>query len=96
MCIRTCLIFPPEEPVLSDSIPCTITSAHTSGLFDRALEGNLSEGRDYLELWMAYCDYMRRRIDFEADTSEEMRGKMIELRTVFIRARSHLNKCELV
>ena len=45
---------------------------------------------------MAYCDYMRRRINFEADSSEEVRGKMAELRTVFTRARSHLNKCELV
>jgi hypothetical protein len=60
------------------------------------LEGNLSEGKDYLELWMAYCDYMRRRIDFEAGTSEEVKGKMVELRTVFTRARSHLNKCELI
>ena len=67
---------------------------HISGLFDRALEGNLSEGKDYLELWTAYCDYMRRRIDLEGDTLEEMERKMSELRTVFTRARSHLNKCE--
>ena len=58
------------------------------------MEGNLSEGGDYLELWTTYCDYMRRRIDFEADTSEETERKMNELRTVFTRARSHLNKCE--
>ena len=38
---------------------------------------------------------MRRRVDFEADTREEMERKMAELRTVFSRARSHLNKCEL-
>ena len=67
---------------------------HTSGLFDRALEGNLSEGKDYLELWTAYCDYMRRRLDFEGDAEDELEGKMAELRKIFTRARSHLNKCE--
>ena len=65
-------------------------------LFDRALEGNLSEGKDYLELWTAYCDFMRRRVDFERDGQEEVERKMTELRTVFARARSHLNKCKRV
>ena len=70
------------------------TYTHIPGLFDRALDGNLSEGKDYLELWIAYCDYMRRRIDFETDPPDEMKTKMMELRKIFMRARSHLNKCE--
>ena len=74
---------------------CTTCFIPTLGLFDRALEGNLSEGKDYLDLWTTYSDYMRRKIDFDVDTRDEVEKKMVELRTIFTRARTHLNKCEL-
>lgn len=31
--------------------------------FDKSLEDNFTEGREYREVWTAYCDYMRRRIN---------------------------------
>ena len=69
-------------------------SAHFAVLFDRAFEGNLTEGKDYLELWTTYCDFMRRRIKFETDSQEEVEKKIGELKAVFVRARGHLNKCK--
>ena len=71
-------------------------STHVAVMFDHALEGNLTEGKDYLELWTAYCDFMRRRVKFETDSQEEVEKKMGELKAVFIRARVHLNKCKTI
>ena len=35
----------------------------TIATFERSLQDNFTESGDYLEVWTAYCDYMRRTID---------------------------------
>ena len=36
------------------------------GKFERHLaSGHMTEGSDFLKVWIAYIDYMRRRVDWE-------------------------------
>ncbi|XP_067679944.1 squamous cell carcinoma antigen recognized by T-cells 3-like [Haliotis asinina] len=40
--------------------------------FDRALTSGMATASDYLLLWTAYCDYLRRRVDWQADDAEPL------------------------
>ncbi|XP_071479230.1 squamous cell carcinoma antigen recognized by T-cells 3-like [Diadema antillarum] len=41
-------------------------------VFEKALVAGFSAASDYLQLWQTYTDYLRRRIDWEADHEEEL------------------------
>ncbi|XP_005099708.1 squamous cell carcinoma antigen recognized by T-cells 3 [Aplysia californica] len=39
---------------------------------DKALQVGFSEASDYLSMWSAYCDYLKRRIDWSQDHTEQL------------------------
>ena len=60
-------------------------------VFEQALSAGLSAQGSYLQLWLCFIDYKRRKTVWE-DT--EVTESMSELRTVFERANAHLAKCK--
>ncbi|KAM4855028.1 spliceosome associated factor 3, U4/U6 recycling protein [Urocitellus parryii] len=56
--------------------------------FERALNAGFIQATDYVEIWQAYLDYLRRRVDFKQDSSKELE----ELRSAFTRALEHLQQ----
>jgi hypothetical protein len=58
---------------------------------EEALSVGFSTAEDYRNLWMSYIDYMRRRIDWDADHQST---ELEELRGTFNRACEHLAQCE--
>ena len=59
-------------------------------LFEQALSAGLSGPGSYLELWLCFIDYKRRRTVWDTEVTESMS----ELRNVFERANTHLAKCK--
>ncbi|NXI54337.1 SART3 protein, partial [Chloroceryle aenea] len=62
---------------------CTI-----SEMFEKALNAGFIQATDYVEIWQAYLDYLRRRVDFTQDSSKELE----ELRSAFARAVEYLKQ----
>jgi len=58
-------------------------------VFEQALSAGFGEPGAYLELWLCFIDYTRRRTVWSEDITETMS----DLRTVFERANTHLAKC---
>lgn len=56
--------------------------------FEKALSAGFIQATDYVEIWQAYLDYLRRRVDFKQDSSKELE----ELRSAFARALEHLKQ----
>ncbi|XP_058512452.1 squamous cell carcinoma antigen recognized by T-cells 3 isoform X1 [Ochotona princeps] len=56
--------------------------------FEKALNAGFIQATDYVEIWQAYLDYLRRRVDFKQDSSKELE----ELRSTFSRALEHLQQ----
>uniref|UniRef100_A0A8D2DGC5 Spliceosome associated factor 3, U4/U6 recycling protein n=1 Tax=Sciurus vulgaris TaxID=55149 RepID=A0A8D2DGC5_SCIVU len=59
-----------------------------SATFEKALNAGFIQAPDYVELWQAYLDYLRRRVDFKQDSSKELE----ELRSAFTRALEYLRQ----
>jgi len=59
-------------------------------VFEQALSAGFGEPAAYLQLWLCFIDYMRRRTVWDKDITESMS----DLRTVFDRANTHLAKCK--
>jgi len=59
-------------------------------VFEQALTAGFGEASAYLELWLCFIDYLRRRTEWSKDITESMS----DLRTVFERANTHLTKCK--
>uniref|UniRef100_A0A7N5KIU4 Spliceosome associated factor 3, U4/U6 recycling protein n=1 Tax=Ailuropoda melanoleuca TaxID=9646 RepID=A0A7N5KIU4_AILME len=59
-----------------------------SGTFEKALSAGFIQATDYVEIWQAYLDYLRRRVDFKQDSSKELE----ELRSAFTRALEYLKQ----
>jgi len=59
-------------------------------VFEQALSAGFGDPAAYLQLWLCFIDYMRRRTVWEKDVTESMS----DLRTVFERANVHLAKCK--
>ncbi|XP_043924344.1 squamous cell carcinoma antigen recognized by T-cells 3 isoform X2 [Protopterus annectens] len=57
-----------------------------SDVFEKALSAGFIQAWDYVEIWQAYLDYLRRRVDFRQDSSKELE----ELRSAFSRAMEYL------
>jgi len=58
-------------------------------VFEQGLAAGFGQPKAYLELWLAFIDYLRRRTVWEKEITESMS----DLRTVFERANLHLAKC---
>uniref|UniRef100_A0A8C5LDG1 Spliceosome associated factor 3, U4/U6 recycling protein n=1 Tax=Jaculus jaculus TaxID=51337 RepID=A0A8C5LDG1_JACJA len=56
--------------------------------FEKALNAGFIQATDYVEIWQAYLDYLRRRVDFKQDSSKELE----ELRSMFTRALEYLQQ----
>ena len=75
-------------------------NTHTgTAVFQKALVENLSQGKDQLQVWTAFCDYLRRRVKPPSEAVEERDketedGNLVELRKTFKRARDDLEACE--
>ncbi|XP_025055614.1 squamous cell carcinoma antigen recognized by T-cells 3 [Alligator sinensis] len=59
-----------------------------SDIFEKALNAGFIQAMDYVEIWQAYLDYLRRRVDFTQDSSKELE----ELRSAFARAVEYLKQ----
>ncbi|XP_013909618.1 PREDICTED: squamous cell carcinoma antigen recognized by T-cells 3 [Thamnophis sirtalis] len=59
-----------------------------SETFEKALKAGFTQPTDYVEIWQAYLDYLRRRVDFTQDSSKELE----ELRSAFGRAIKYLKQ----
>ncbi|XP_047683007.1 squamous cell carcinoma antigen recognized by T-cells 3 isoform X3 [Prionailurus viverrinus] len=59
-----------------------------SATFEKALSAGFIQATDYVEIWQAYLDYLRRRVDFKQDSSKELE----ELRSAFTRALEYLKQ----
>ncbi|XP_053136369.1 squamous cell carcinoma antigen recognized by T-cells 3 [Hemicordylus capensis] len=56
--------------------------------FEKALNAGFIQATDYVEIWQAYLDYLRRRVDFTQDSSKELE----ELRSAFTHAVEYLKQ----
>ncbi|XP_069475565.1 squamous cell carcinoma antigen recognized by T-cells 3 [Ambystoma mexicanum] len=59
-----------------------------SDTFEKALNAGFIQATDYVEIWQAYLDYLRRRVDFTKDSSKELE----ELRSSYSRALDYLQQ----
>ncbi|XP_015268716.1 PREDICTED: squamous cell carcinoma antigen recognized by T-cells 3 isoform X2 [Gekko japonicus] len=56
--------------------------------FQKALNAGFIQATDYVEIWQAYLDYLRRRVDFTQDSSKELE----DLRSAFAHAVEYLKQ----
>nr|XP_020450084.1 squamous cell carcinoma antigen recognized by T-cells 3 [Monopterus albus] len=59
-----------------------------SDVFEKALNAGFIQATDYVEIWQAYLDYLRRRVDFSKESSKELE----ELRGAFSRALDYMKQ----
>uniref|UniRef100_A0A670ZRT9 Spliceosome associated factor 3, U4/U6 recycling protein n=1 Tax=Pseudonaja textilis TaxID=8673 RepID=A0A670ZRT9_PSETE len=59
-----------------------------SETFENSLRPGFPQAADYVEIWQAYLDYHRRRVDFTQDSSKELE----ELRSTFAQALNYLKQ----
>ncbi|MFT7808458.1 squamous cell carcinoma antigen recognized by T-cells 3 [Arapaima gigas] len=56
--------------------------------FEKALNAGFIQATDYVNIWQAYLDYLRRRVDFTKESSQQLE----ELRAAFTRALDYLKQ----
>ncbi|KGL82069.1 Squamous cell carcinoma antigen recognized by T-cells 3, partial [Tinamus guttatus] len=66
----------------------SVDHSTVSEVFEKALNAGFIQATDYVEIWQAYLDYLRRRVDFTQDSSKELE----ELRSAFARAVEYLKQ----
>ncbi|XP_071389169.1 squamous cell carcinoma antigen recognized by T-cells 3 [Centroberyx affinis] len=59
-----------------------------SDIFEKALNAGFIQATDYVDIWQAYLDYLRRRVDFSKESSKELE----ELRTAFSRSLDYMKQ----
>ncbi|XP_038558602.1 squamous cell carcinoma antigen recognized by T-cells 3 [Micropterus salmoides] len=59
-----------------------------SDVFEKALNAGFIQATDYVEIWQAYLDYLRRRVDFSKESSKELE----ELRGAFSRSLEYMKQ----
>ncbi|CAB1414272.1 unnamed protein product [Pleuronectes platessa] len=59
-----------------------------SDVFEKALTAGFIQATDYVEIWQAYLDYLRRRVDFSKESSKELE----ELRGAFSRSLDYIKQ----
>nr|XP_057927176.1 squamous cell carcinoma antigen recognized by T-cells 3 [Doryrhamphus excisus] len=64
------------------------THQTVSDVFEKALNAGFIQATDYVEIWQAYLDYLRRRVDFSQESSKELE----ELRGAFTRCLDYMKQ----
>ncbi|XP_069565465.1 squamous cell carcinoma antigen recognized by T-cells 3 [Brachyistius frenatus] len=59
-----------------------------SDVFEKALNAGFIQATDYVDIWQAYLDYLRRRVDFSKESSKELE----ELRGAFSRSLDYMKQ----
>ncbi|KAM4616482.1 squamous cell carcinoma antigen recognized by T-cells 3 isoform 2-T2 [Polymixia lowei] len=59
-----------------------------SDIFEKALNAGFIQATDYVDIWQAYLDYLRRRVDFSKESSKELE----ELRAAFSRSLDYVKQ----
>ncbi|XP_028681170.2 squamous cell carcinoma antigen recognized by T-cells 3 [Erpetoichthys calabaricus] len=59
-----------------------------SDTFDKAINAGFIQATDYVDIWQAYLDYLRRRVDFSKESSKELE----ELRSTYARALEYIKQ----
>uniref|UniRef100_A0A8C9R698 Spliceosome associated factor 3, U4/U6 recycling protein n=1 Tax=Scleropages formosus TaxID=113540 RepID=A0A8C9R698_SCLFO len=59
-----------------------------TGTFEKALNAGFIQATDYVDIWQAYLDYLRRRVDFTKESSQQLE----ELRAAFTRALDYMKQ----
>ncbi|XP_029018068.1 squamous cell carcinoma antigen recognized by T-cells 3 [Betta splendens] len=59
-----------------------------SDVFEKALNAGFIQATDYVEIWQAKLDYLRRRVDFSKESSKELE----ELRSAFSRSLDYMKQ----
>ncbi|XP_077511193.1 RNA-binding protein 4F [Amblyomma americanum] len=60
---------------------------------EQALQAGFSQGEDYQRVWLAFLDYLRRRVEAKSAMEEELMAPHLEdLRAAFQRAVEHLTQ----
>uniref|UniRef100_UPI0037E95751 squamous cell carcinoma antigen recognized by T-cells 3 isoform X2 n=1 Tax=Semicossyphus pulcher TaxID=241346 RepID=UPI0037E95751 len=59
-----------------------------SDVFEKALNAGFIQATDYVEIWQAFLDYLRRRVDFSKESSKELE----ELRGAFSRSIDYMKQ----
>ncbi|XP_056139542.1 squamous cell carcinoma antigen recognized by T-cells 3 [Lampris incognitus] len=59
-----------------------------SDVFEKALNAGFIQATDYVDIWQAYLDYLRRRVDFSKESSKELE----ELRAAFSRSLDYMKQ----
>ncbi|XP_061585123.1 squamous cell carcinoma antigen recognized by T-cells 3 [Cololabis saira] len=59
-----------------------------SDVFEKALNAGFIQATDYVEIWQAHLDYLRRRVDFSKESSKELE----ELREAFSRCLDYMKQ----
>lgn len=49
-----------------------VFSVFSSDVFEKALNAGFIQATDYVEIWQAYLDYLRRRVDFSKGESSHV------------------------
>ncbi|KAK5871462.1 hypothetical protein PBY51_004344 [Eleginops maclovinus] len=62
--------------------------ATVSDVFEKALIAGFIQATDYVEIWQAFLDYLRRRVDFSKESSKELE----ELRGSFSRSLDYMKQ----
>lgn len=57
-------------------------------VFEKALSAGFIQATDYVDIWQAYLDYLRRRVDFSRESSKELE----ELRSAFSRSLDYMKQ----
>lgn len=67
-------------------------------IFNEAMSSGLETGEDYLKLWHAYLDYLRRSMlaNFETETEAKKEEIMETIRDTFEKAISQLYECNIL
>ncbi|XP_029102208.1 squamous cell carcinoma antigen recognized by T-cells 3 isoform X1 [Scleropages formosus] len=88
-----------EHQVVTGSYPgitgCKAGGIHSEqdaipsqGTFEKALNAGFIQATDYVDIWQAYLDYLRRRVDFTKESSQQLE----ELRAAFTRALDYMKQ----
>uniref|UniRef100_A0A3Q2YTI2 Spliceosome associated factor 3, U4/U6 recycling protein n=1 Tax=Hippocampus comes TaxID=109280 RepID=A0A3Q2YTI2_HIPCM len=64
------------------------THQTVSDLFEKALNAGFIQATDYVAIWQVYLDYLRRRVDFSQESSQELE----ELRGSFTRCLDYMKQ----
>lgn len=81
------------SPSLTHSLSLNQVHCSFTAKFEEALSGNFTEPKDYMRVWLVYCEYLQRRV---SDWSQKDSPDIRELMDTFKKARDDLKECKCV